>query len=412
MQQDKPMVSIVIPVYNGGNYLEKAIQSACNQTYSNIEIIVVNDGSDDNGVTKEIAMRFQDKIRYFEKENGGVASAVNVALKEMRGEYFAWLSHDDEYYPDKIETQMEALWECGDMRRPVFGGFAIYDMSTGEITPHIETAEYMLENMDKGPFPILSGIVNTVTVMVHKSYFEKCGFFDESLISTQDYDMWFRIFRQSRPLYIAKALIKWRNHAEQGTNTISSHHHNCDILNLGFLKEMLRNPDEIENIYGTCYRFLFEFAEFCFTYQFEEAFHFAYQELEKYSGAEYTGNQKLRDSIGNIEKGRIVCFGSGANGKYLERSLMVRGIDIDCFADNNAEKWNTKVNGHICIAPSDIEKENDIVIVAILHNEAVLKQLKDMGVKHILRENDLDSAIHYAVPKKERIKEFFETVRK
>ena len=67
VQQNNPMVTIVIPVYNGENYLEKAIQSACNQTYSNIEIIVVNDGSDDNGATREIAMRYKDKIRYFEK---------------------------------------------------------------------------------------------------------------------------------------------------------------------------------------------------------------------------------------------------------------------------------------------------------------------------------------------------------
>ena len=412
MQQNNPLVTIAIPVYNGGNYLKKAIQSACDQTYSNIEIIVVNDGSDDNGVTKEIAMQFKDKIRYFEKENGGVASAVNVEINEMKGEYFAWLSHDDEYYPDKIETQIEALRNCGDMMRPVFGGFDIYDMVEEKITPCIETSPYVLENIEKGAFSILSGIVNTVTVMVHKSYFKQCGVFNEQLISTQDYDMWFRIFRKSKPLYIPKTLIKWRNHPEQGTYTISSHHHNCDILNKGFLNEMLKNPEEIEKIYGSCYRFLFEFAEFCLKYKFLETYKFACEELEKYSGTDYTGNLQLREYIGNIDGGRIVCFGSGVNGRYMERALMVRGIDIDCYADNSMEKWNTEINGHICIEPSSIEKEKDVVIVAILHNEPVIKQLEQMGVKHILKEVDLEKPIHYAMPKKDRINEFFNTVWK
>lgn len=412
VQQNNLMVTIVIPVYNGENYLEKAIQSACNQTYSNIEIIVVNDGSDDNGATREIAMRYKDKIRYFEKENGGVASAVNAALKEMKGEYFAWLSHDDEYYPDKIETQVAALRNCGDMMRPVFGGFDIYDMVEEKITPCIETSPYVLENMEKGAFPILSGVVNTVTVMVHRSHFERCGVFNEQLISTQDYDMWFRIFRNNKPLYIPKVLIKWRNHPEQGTNTISSHHHNCDILNKSFLCDILKKPEEIEEIYGSRYRFLFEFAEFCLKYRFMEAHKFALGELGKCSGTEYTGNPQLHECIGNMDGGKIICFGSGTNGRYMERALMVRGIDIDCYADNSMSKWNTKINGHICMDPASIDREKDVVIVTILHNEAVLEQLKQMGIKHVLKETDLDRPIHYALPKKDRIKEFFDTVWK
>jgi glycosyltransferase involved in cell wall biosynthesis len=106
---NNPLVSIVIPVYNGSNYLSEAIDSALSQTYKNIEIIVVNDGSNDNGKTRDIALSYGEKIRYFEKENGGVATALNLGIREMRGEYFSWLSHDDVYYPDKIETQVEYI---------------------------------------------------------------------------------------------------------------------------------------------------------------------------------------------------------------------------------------------------------------------------------------------------------------
>ncbi|MEG2610188.1 MAG: glycosyltransferase family A protein, partial [Bacilli bacterium] len=70
-------VSIVIPVFNGANYLKEAIDSALAQTYKNIEIIVVNDGSNDEGRTKDIAISYGNKIRYYEKENGGTSSALN-----------------------------------------------------------------------------------------------------------------------------------------------------------------------------------------------------------------------------------------------------------------------------------------------------------------------------------------------
>ena len=92
---NNPKVSIVIPVYNGEDYLAYAIDSALSQTYENKEIVVINDGSTDN--TDEICKSYGDKIRYFVKKNGGVASALNLAIEKMDGEYFSWLSHDDAY---------------------------------------------------------------------------------------------------------------------------------------------------------------------------------------------------------------------------------------------------------------------------------------------------------------------------
>ena len=104
-----PKVSIIIPVYNGKNYMKEAIDSALAQTYQNIEIIVVNDGSTDNGATRKIAESYGNKIKYFEKENGGVSTALNLAIEKMSGDYFSWLSHDDRYYKNKIESQIEYL---------------------------------------------------------------------------------------------------------------------------------------------------------------------------------------------------------------------------------------------------------------------------------------------------------------
>ena len=104
MKNFNPLVSIVIPVYNGSNYLREAINSALNQTYKNIEIVVVNDGSTDGGLTEQVAKSFGDKIRYFSKENGGCGSALNCGIDAMKGGYFSWLSHDDLYTNDGFQA--------------------------------------------------------------------------------------------------------------------------------------------------------------------------------------------------------------------------------------------------------------------------------------------------------------------
>ena len=81
--QFKPLVSIIIPVYNGSNYMREAIDSALAQTYTNTEVLVINDGSCDNGATEAIAREYGDKIRYFYIENGGVSTALNTGIRNI-----------------------------------------------------------------------------------------------------------------------------------------------------------------------------------------------------------------------------------------------------------------------------------------------------------------------------------------
>ncbi len=104
MREDS-LVSVVIPVYNGARYLPQAIDSALGQTYPHCEVIVVNDGSEDGGETRKAALAYGDRIRYIEKENGGVASALNCGIQSMNGRYFCWLSHDDLFLPDKVDAR-------------------------------------------------------------------------------------------------------------------------------------------------------------------------------------------------------------------------------------------------------------------------------------------------------------------
>lgn len=231
-----PKVSIIIPVFNGSDYLSQAINSALDQTYQNTEIIVVNDGSEDNKATEQIALSYGDKIHYYSKVNGGVASALNLAIKKMTGEYFSWLSHDDLYYPEKLEVQISALTDQDRLKTILYSDYAIFGSDSDEIrkirmpaTPPEQFRYFITAN----------NFLHGCTLLVPKTAFEDCGVFDESLRTTQDYDLWFRMAEKYEFVHIPEILVKARSHAEQGTVRLKSHViTECNALLEGFVSRL------------------------------------------------------------------------------------------------------------------------------------------------------------------------------
>lgn len=211
-----PLVSIVIPVYNGANYVAEAIESALNQTYKNIEIIVVNDGSKDN--TEEIVKSYGDKVRYFYKENGGVASALNLAIKESKGEYISWLSHDDIYYPNKIEIQIEELKNIDDKNTILYSGYELINdksklLGTWEISGKNE-----YRKLNNSFYALLLSGLGGGSLLIPKKLFYEVDFFKDNLKCAQDYDLWFKVFKHGcKVKYIPEVLIQYRIHENQDT---------------------------------------------------------------------------------------------------------------------------------------------------------------------------------------------------
>lgn len=214
-----PLVSIIIPVYNGSDFLREAIDSALEQTYGNIEIVVVNDGSRDDGKTEAVALSYGDKIRYIRKANGGVATALNVGIREMKGDYFTWLSHDDLYYPTKTEEQVRLLEELGE-DAVIYGDFEYID-GDGNFLGTKRTG--LAQSCGVKFSLIMEGTINGCTVMVPRHFFDKVGLFDDQLRTTQDFDMWFRLGREYLFVRQAQPLVKSRVHPNQGSLTIPSH---------------------------------------------------------------------------------------------------------------------------------------------------------------------------------------------
>jgi len=236
----EPLVSIVIPAYKAANYLAEAIDCSLAQTYQNIEIIVVNDGSPDDGATREVALRYGDKIRYFEKENGGSSTALNYGIRQMRGEWFSWLSHDDLYHPEKVQRQVEFLQkvvENGDKPEGYVlftasdlidkDGAVIRRSNPEEQTVRAEQINGMADNRWLIADQIKKYSFHGCGCFVHKSVLEELGGFDESLRLVNDIDLWLRIFMGGYKVrYLPQSLVQGRIHAKQISRSIGFSYHN------------------------------------------------------------------------------------------------------------------------------------------------------------------------------------------
>lgn len=212
-----PRVSIIVPVYNGSNYMRDAIDSALSQTWENTEVVVVNDGSRDDGATQAIARSYGDRIVFVDKPNGGVASALNAGLQAMTGDIFCWLSHDDRHHAEKTAVQVEDWIANGRQQEVLFSNYRLIDAQGSFITDVMLDHEMLTQ---KPLYPVLRGSVHGCSVFVPKALFDEVGGFDESLPTTQDYDLWRRMIARYPFRHLPRILIDSRWHDEQGSKKI------------------------------------------------------------------------------------------------------------------------------------------------------------------------------------------------
>lgn len=182
-----PLVSILTPCYNSKEFIAETIESVLAQTYTNFEMIIVDDGPKEP--VKDIVESFRSsKIHYYYTENGGPAKARNYAARRSSGDYVAFLDHDDLWVPQKLEQQLEALerdksvWICSGCQRVNF--------YTNKI---LET--HQKPDFHKNVFfdILIDNDLCFSSVMIKKSVFFDVGLFDDSIIFMDDRDLYFRI---------------------------------------------------------------------------------------------------------------------------------------------------------------------------------------------------------------------------
>ncbi|MGI6325034.1 MAG: glycosyltransferase family 2 protein [Bacilli bacterium] len=286
----KIKVSIIIPVYNGEKYIRQAIDSALSQTYKNIEIIVVNDGSTDK--TEEIVLSYGNKIRYFSKENGGVSTALNLGIEKMQGEYFSWLSHDDLYEKTKIERQVKQLHNY-DNKTILLSDYSIINAKGHKVSDVYLDHEEITRHHTKALF---NGMINGITLLIPKEAFVECGKFDPNLRCTQDYDMWYKMLSKGyRFVHINEILAMSRQHVNQTTNTSPV------MINEGndlWIKMIKAVPLKMKiDMSGNEYNFYREMYNFLKQTQYKVAERFAFNEMEIRREKIYKNLEQVKVSV-------------------------------------------------------------------------------------------------------------------
>jgi len=304
----KPKVTIIIPVYNGSVYMREAIDSALDQTYDNIEILVVNDGSNDEGKSEAIALSYGDKIRYFSKPNGGVATALNLAIKEMNGEYFSWLSHDDVYFPEKVEKQINFLKQIDRKDIVLYSDYVFIDATGREKRRMILPTAALNE---RPLYSVLRAAISGCSLLIPREAFEKVGVFDPALRTTQDYDLWFRMQVEGKFRFVhqPEVLIKSRSHDQQVTHRNSSVVPENDVMWVDFYNRM--SEEDILSCASNKFLFLQGMADFLGRTPYAGAAEFFRKEMAK-------EHERINSNISPVLS---ICIPTFNRAQLLESAL-------------------------------------------------------------------------------------------
>ena len=202
-------VSVIVPSFNRCDLLKRALYSVVKQSYSEYEVIVVDDGSTD-GTAAMVAKLFPE-INYIYQSNSGVSSARNKGLEFAKGEWMAFLDSDDEWLPTKLEEQISKLKELPDYKvchteeQWIRNGSKVNQMKK-----HKKQGGWIFAHC----LPLCA--MSPSSIVIHRSVFEQVGNFDKTLPACEDYDLWLRISAKFPVIFIEKPLIlKYGGHDDQ-----------------------------------------------------------------------------------------------------------------------------------------------------------------------------------------------------
>jgi len=213
MMTQNPTVSVIIPTYNRAELLERAIKSVLNQTYEELELLVVDDGSSDN--TESLVARFCDqRIKYIKHaDNIGAPATRNTGIKRSKGKYIAFLDSDDEWLPRKLEKQINIFSETefSDIGLVYTGAHLFSKPEDDPINTQIPShqGDIFMTLLKKGNVICGGGSA----AMIKRECFDQVGLFNEDLLSGQDMEMWLRICEHYSVDFVKKIMVHVYFHA-------------------------------------------------------------------------------------------------------------------------------------------------------------------------------------------------------
>ena len=208
-----PIVSVIIPTFNCAQYLAKAIDSVLSQTYKDLEIIVVDDGSSDN--TPEVVLPYLARITFIRQPNKGLPSARNTGIRAASGKFIALLDSDDSWLPEKLARQMPPFDDPA--VGIVYTDFSVV-YADGRTLPSylaerpLASEGFILDNYIQSRFLFPS------TMLLRRQAIEECGLFDEEMLAAEDVELFARICLRWRVARIPEVLMV----RTEGTNNITA----------------------------------------------------------------------------------------------------------------------------------------------------------------------------------------------
>lgn len=220
-----PRVSVIIPSHNCEAFIAQTIDSVLQQTFDDIELLVVDDGSTDR--TVGIVQGYDPPVRLIRQANAGVCVARNRGIREAVGEFICLLDHDDVWFPHKLERQLRAFADNPEAG-VVFSSFILWQHDDRGRFP--APSQFVPGDFPDRLDPDYSGWIYhqflldcwmlTSTAMFRAEVFERCGVFDESLPFSEDWDLWLRISRCYPMVKLVRPTTLYRQHAEQGNRVV------------------------------------------------------------------------------------------------------------------------------------------------------------------------------------------------
>ena len=210
----RPYISIVLPLYNGANFIKETLKAVDAQTFQDAEIIVVDDGSTDNSseIVEEVSKNYSSEIlqtlKVFKQKNQGVAAARNLGIQKSSGKWIALLDQDDLWLPDKLEVQHAATLKFPEVSWH-YSAFVRFYADGREKIKNNGSAD-SLETLER----MLSGklFVPPSTVLILKKIFEEVGGFDSEYIPSDEWDFFLKLSEKFKNSYSEKVLVRFLSH--------------------------------------------------------------------------------------------------------------------------------------------------------------------------------------------------------
>jgi glycosyltransferase involved in cell wall biosynthesis len=205
-------VSVVIPTWDRARTFGRALDSVLAQTERDFEVVVIDDGSPGDGAERVVNERADPRVRYIRlPEHRGVSAARNAGVLAATGTYLAFLDDDDEWLPEKLQRQLEAVEGADREVGVVYTARFTVDERTGRVTT---------TRFPRAFRPTDSNTVTTSSILIKRERLSAAGLFDEEFEAGEDYDMWIRLAQRSRFVYIDTPLVRYHVHSDSVSNNV------------------------------------------------------------------------------------------------------------------------------------------------------------------------------------------------